>query len=59
MFFFFFRLIINDKVDVSKLFGEMTFNNNGRKLVNDHNTYDSDYSNSDSSENEALFDSGN
>lgn len=36
----------------------MTFNNNGRKLVNDQNTCDSDYSNNDSSEEEALFDSG-
>lgn len=37
----------------------MTFNNNGRKLVNDQNTYDSDYSDNDSSEDEALFDTGN
>lgn len=36
----------------------MTFKNNGRKLVNDQNTYGSDFSD-DSSEDEALFDSGN
>jgi len=51
-------LIINDNNDISKLFGEMTFNNNGRKLVNDQNTYDTDYSD-DSSDDETLFDNGN
>lgn len=53
-----FRLVINDNNDISKLFGEMTFNNNGRKLVNDQNTYDTDYSD-DSSDDETLFDNGN
>lgn len=52
-----FRLLINDKDDVSKLFGEMTFKNYDRKLVNDQNTYDSDYSD-DSSEDDMLFDNG-
>lgn len=51
-------MIINNKDDVSKLFGEMTFKHNGRKLVNDQNTNDSDYSNNDSSEEEGLFDTG-
>lgn len=36
----------------------MTFNNYDRKLVNDQNTYDSDYSD-DSSEDEGQFDTGN
>jgi len=40
------------------LLGEMTFNNNGRKLVNDQNTYDTDYSD-DSIDDETLFDNGN
>lgn len=53
-----FRLIINDKDDVYKLFGEMTFKNDGRKLVNDQNTYDSDYSDNDSCDDDALFDTG-
>ncbi|XP_060864181.1 serine/threonine-protein kinase RIO1 [Metopolophium dirhodum] len=50
-------LVINNNDDISKLFGEMTFNNNGRKLVNDQNTYDTDYSD-DSSDDETLFDNG-
>jgi len=54
-----FRLIINSKDDISKLFGEMTFNNEGRKLVNDQNMYYSDNSDNDSSEDDALFDTGN
>lgn len=37
----------------------MTFKNEGRKLVNDKNTYYSDYSDNDSSEDEERFDTGN
>lgn len=51
-------MVIKNNDDVSKLFGEMTFNNYGRKLVNDRNTNDSDYSD-DSSEDDAQFDTGN
>lgn len=54
-----FRLIINSKDDISKLFGEMTFNNKGRKLVNDQNMYYSDNSDNDNSEDDAFFDTGN
>ncbi|CAI6367195.1 unnamed protein product [Macrosiphum euphorbiae] len=50
-------MVINNNDDISKLFGEMTFNNNGRKLVNDQNIYDTDYSD-DSSDYETLFDNG-
>lgn len=52
-------MIVNDKDDVYKLFGEMTFKNNGRKLINDQSTYDSDYSDNDSSNDGELFDTGN
>lgn len=51
-------MVINNNDDISKLFGEITFNNNGRKLVNDQNIYDTDYSD-DSSDYETLFDNGN
>lgn len=51
-------MIINSKDDISKLFGEMTFKNNGRKLVN-QNTYDIYYSDNSSSEDEAIFNNGN
>lgn len=51
-------MIINNKDDISKLFGEITFKNEGRKLVNDKNTYYSDYSDDDSSVDEELFDTG-
>lgn len=54
-----FSLVINNKDDISKLFGEMTFKNEGRILVNDQNTYYSDYSDNDNSEDEERFDTGN
>lgn len=57
-FFITHRLVINDNDDVCKLFGEMTFKNDGRKLVNDQNIYDSDYSDDDSCDDDALFDTG-
>lgn len=50
-------MVINNRNDVTKLFGEMSFNNHGRKLVNDQNISDSDYSD-DSSMDETLFDTG-
>lgn len=50
-------MVINSKNDVCKLFGEMTFKNHGRKLVNDQNINDSDYSD-DSSTDEEIFDTG-
>lgn len=52
-------MVINNKKDLSNLFGEMTFKNYDRKLVSDQNTYDSDYSDNDSSEDDTLFDNGN
>lgn len=37
----------------------MSFKNYDRKLISDQNTYDSDYSDNDSSDDGTLFDNGN
>ncbi|XP_050545817.1 serine/threonine-protein kinase RIO1-like [Daktulosphaira vitifoliae] len=49
---------LSENDDVSKLFGEMSFNNHGRKLISDLNTYDYDFSDSDSNSEEILLDYG-
>ncbi|XP_050420622.1 serine/threonine-protein kinase RIO1 [Adelges cooleyi] len=44
--------------DISKLFGEISFKNYGRKLISDQSIYDSDYSDNESSSEDTRFDDG-